>query len=369
MIIGVNARVLVSNHLEGLARYTYETTRHMAIANPQDQFILFFDRQIDFEFDFPSNIDKVVIPLQARHPVLWRIWLDLLVPRYLRKYNVDVFYSPDGYMSLTTKVPTLMVLHDIAFRHYPAHIPWQHRFDYQFFVPRYIQKSKHIITVSDYVRNDIIEKFSISPSKISVAYNALDQSKILTNPSAIMLPEKPYFVYIGSLNPRKNLIRLIESFNLFNTKNDFKYCLVLAGKISKSFTALENVLKKTKNVIHTGPVSENDKYKLIGGAEALTYISLYEGFGIPILEGFAMGTPLITSNAASMPEVAGGAALLVNPFEINQIENAMNTIVSDNNYRNELIQKGKKRLADFSWKLSAAHIYGQLVSIKNDSYI
>ena len=122
MRIGVNARLLLSENMEGIPRFTFETTRQMALDHPDDDFILFFDRKVKSNFDFPPNVQKIVIPLQARHPVLWYIWFELLVPLYLKKHQIDVFYSADGYLSLRTGIHTVMVMHDLAYLHFPSHI-------------------------------------------------------------------------------------------------------------------------------------------------------------------------------------------------------------------------------------------------------
>jgi glycosyltransferase involved in cell wall biosynthesis len=366
MNIGVNARVLTTENMEGVARYIYETTRSMAIAHPDDRFILFFDRSVKVAFDFPANVTKVIVPVPARDPILWYIWFELLLPIYLKWYNIDVFYSGDGSLSLGTNVPTLLVTHDLAYIHHPDHISKRYLSYNKAYVPKFHQKASSIITVSHYVKNDVISKFGIDPSKIHVAYNAVHTQKKNTTS-----PEKnhkthinhPYFIYVGSLHPRKNIIRLIDGFIRFKSMTNNDYKLVIAGRLAWKSDDIKQKLTSSPDIIYLGMVSETMKNELISKAVALAYISVFEGFGIPIIEAMRLGVPVITSSVTSMPEVAGDAALLVDPFDINSISSAMETLSNDKHLRADLIKKGNVRYPYFSWDKSGNIIYNELFKI------
>jgi len=365
MRIGVNVRLLLSENMEGIPRFIYETTRQMAHDHPQDDFILFFDRKVDVDFGFPPNVKSVVVPWQARHPILWIWWFEVMIPIYLWWYNVDVFYSGDGYLSLRTKIPTVMVLHDLAYIHYPEHVGRSSLGYYKKYVPRYLYKADQIIAVSEFVKKDIINQFNISPEKIKVAFNAVSPRIDVSN---IVLPEtlsfainnQPYFLYVGALHPRKNITKLIDAFLIFNEKNKHSFKLVLAGRLAWKTDEIEKAIQSSPDIIHAGMVSEKVKYKLIGDTLAMVYISVFEGFGIPLLEAMKMGTPVITSSVTSMPEVAGDAAILVNPTDTNDIASAMEMMVKDETVRRNLSKKGLIRYQDFSWKVSADTIYDAL---------
>jgi glycosyltransferase involved in cell wall biosynthesis len=362
MTIGANVRLLTGSHLEGIARYTLETIKSMALAHPTDNWILFFDRKVDVEFGFPSNVIMVVLHPQARHPLLWRWWFDIAITRALKRYKVDVFYSPDGYTSLTTSVPSVMVLHDLAYIHYPEHFGFVSLWDYKIFVPKYLKKAQSIVTVSNFVKEDIASRFPNLANKLSVAYNAYNKPNFNKGVKSIENHSgKPYFLYVGSLNPRKNIDRLIEGFLMFNAGNGYKYNLILAGKVMNLSAASIALLKNSTNVNYLGPVTDDEKISLICNAKAMIYVSLFEGFGIPILEAFAHGVPVITSSTSSMPEVAGGAALLVDPNSTESISNAISQLVESPNLAQELIALGNKRVEDFTWQESANTIYEQLV--------
>ncbi|MBL0025955.1 MAG: glycosyltransferase family 4 protein [Saprospiraceae bacterium] len=367
MRIGVNARLLLSKNLEGIPGYIYETTSKMATNHPDDEFILFYDRFNRDKLPFPSNVKHVVIPLQARHPVLWYFWFEWFMPVYLKIYKVDIFYSADGYLSLSTDIPTVMVIHDLAFARYPDHISVSILKYYRKYVPKFLNKAMSIVTVSNYVKDDISKLFDIPDQKIHVAYNAVSDSdktqdkgkirKIIGN----ILTGLPYFIYVGSLHPRKNIVRLISAFDLYNKNNDLKYKLILAGRMAWKASEIKDEIADTPNVLFTGMISEDEKKVLIQNARALIYVSLFEGFGIPILEAMIHNTPVITSDVSSMPEVAGGAAILVNPEDVINISAGIKLMAEDTETRNKYIALGKSRVLDFSWEDSSKKIYDLLV--------
>jgi glycosyltransferase involved in cell wall biosynthesis len=369
MRIGVNARLLLSENMEGIPRFTFETTRQMALDHPKDDFILFFDRKVKANFDFPSNVQKVIIPLQARHPILWYIWFEILIPLYLKKYRIDVFYTPDGYLSLSTKIPTVMVMHDLAYLHFPSHISYTTLKYYTHYVPKYLNRADKVIAVSEYVKSDIIAQFRLDKNKVIVAYNAVSTDILPTKeavPQTIQtkVADHPYFLYIGALHPRKNILGLIRGFHLFNAGQSGKYRLLLAGRMAWKTDDIKKEVEACEDVIHVGMISETLKYQLLSKAQAMTYVSWFEGFGIPLLEAMKTGCPVITSSVTSMPEVAGGAALLADPAVPASISEAMLQIAEDQVLRNQLIAKGYKRVQEFSWKASADIIYSALTSNK-----
>jgi glycosyltransferase involved in cell wall biosynthesis len=363
MIIGANVRLLTGSHLEGVARYALETIKHMALMHPENHWILFFDRKNDTDYAFPPNVTKVILYPQARHPILWRYFFDISLTRALRRYKVDVLYSPDGYTSLTTKIPSVMVLHDLAYAHFPEFHSFTRLWDYKTFTPKYLRKANKIITVSHFVSDDIIDLFPDLGSKISVAYNAYKKPEIFDDSKKCIEIAEPYFLYIGSLNPRKNIDRLIDAFHIFNENTGQKYRLVLAGKIMSLPKKVRHKINTTANVIYLGPIDEQNKHHLIRKAFAMTYVSVFEGFGIPILEAFAFETPIITSKTSSMPEVAGQAAILVDPFNVHNIAEGMHKLHSDKAYRDFLKAEGTKRLMDFDWQKSAEIIYKEIENV------
>jgi glycosyltransferase involved in cell wall biosynthesis len=351
--------------MEGMPRYIYETTRQMALDHPHDTFIMFFDRKPSQGLHFPDNVRKVMVPWQARHPLIWHVWLEFMLPLYFRIYKIDVFYSGDGYLSLNTRVPTVMVLHDLAYLYYPEQIKWSSLVHYKYFVPRYLKKAHSVITVSEFVRKDLISRFNLSDTAVSVAYNAVNKPEVNDdNPFSEIIAKAtggmPYFLYVGAIHPRKNIVRMIEAFHMFNTENGGKYRLLIAGRLAWKTQEIKPMLYNTPGVVYLGSVSEEEKALLLKRAFALVYVSLMEGFGIPLLEAMQMGIPVITSSVASMPEVAGDAALLADPMNVREIAHAMNTLTNVRKVYQSLEEKGPQRAQFFQWHKSAAIIYAAL---------
>jgi glycosyltransferase involved in cell wall biosynthesis len=369
MKIAVNARELLKGRMEGIGRYIFETTRQMVLDHPKDEFFFFFDRKYDSSFIFADNITPIIVYPQSRHPLLWYIWFEIAIPYYLKKYKIDVFYSGDTYLSMKTKVPTLLVCHDVAYKHYPKYIKKIHLDYYENNFAKFHKRADHIVAVSEFTRQDIIKIYELSPNKVTVGHNATPTGFYpKTEEEKISIKNKltegcPYFIYVGSLHPRKNVVNLIRAFDNFKKDHKTKHKLVLVGRMAWKNEELQGVFLTTEyrnDILFTGHVSNEDLPNYLAAADALTYVSVFEGFGIPILEGMSSGTPVITSNVSSMPEVAGEAALLIDPHDPNSIAEGMWQVVSDTELRNRLIVKGYNRVKSFSWKKTAEHIYKEM---------
>ena len=372
MRIAVNARELLKGRMEGIGRYIFETTKRMVLEHPEDEFFFFFDRPFDPSFIFADNVTPIVVHPQSRHPILWYLWFEWSVPYYLKKHKIDVFYSGDTYASLKTKVPTLIVCHDIAYKHYPDHIRKSHKNYYEKYFPKFHQRAKHIVAVSEFTRQDIIATYNLDPDKVTVGHNATPNGFApLSEERKEIIREqltggKPYFIYVGSLHPRKNVVNLINAFDLFKIENKTEHKLVLVGRRAWKNEALKKTYETTvhrDDIIFTGHITNDELPQFLGAAEALTYVSVFEGFGIPILEGMSSGVPVITSKVSSMPEVAGDAALLIDPIDPKSIAQGMKAVYSDATMRQNLIEKGLNRINQFSWLTTANHIYNELKKI------
>jgi len=364
--IAVNTRLLIKGKLEGIGWFSYESLKRMVISHPEHEFFFIFDRDFDSEFIFSSNVTPVVIGPQARHPVLFYIWFEFSIPAALKKIKADLFISPDAYLSLKTKVPTLLVIHDLNFEHYPEMVPFLARKHYQYFTPKFAAKADRIATVSNFSKSDIIKQYQVDAEKIDVVYNGANEifhpvnEEIKKKTKEQFSAGSEYFVFIGALNPRKNLVNLFKAFDIYKNKNKANTKLLVVGEKmwwNKEIKATYEKMKFQEEVVFTGRLNPETLKNVIGSAIALTYVSYFEGFGIPIVEAFRMGTPVITSSVTSMPEIAGDAALLVNPFNAPQIADAMHDIISNNKLRESLIEKGKVRSQLFSWGKTAENLW------------
>lgn len=373
MRIAVNTRVLLKGRMEGVARYIYEVTRRMVCNHPEDEFIFFFDRPFNPEFIFADNVTAVQIGIPARHPILQKIWFEFTVPKALKKYKADVFFSGDAYLSLSSKVPSVMVSHDLAFIHHPEQLPSNHLKFYKKYFPLFHERADHIVAVSNSTKSDIIQQFDISESKISVGYNATPKGFAPIEESLKVKTRNkysngmPYFIYIGSLHPRKNIVKLIEAFSEYKKQDQTNHQLVIVGRLAWNFKKIKTAHAKSRyrNEIHMYHNIKEEAKQLLASAEALIYISTFEGFGIPILEGFSSGVPVITSNLSSMPEVAGEAAILVDPHNEDAIVKAMRSIGDQSNHIASLISKGHERAQHFDWNKTAEIVYASIVKVAN----
>ncbi len=298
----------------------------------------------------------------ARHPVLWHVWFELSLPRVLRKIDPDLFFSPDGFLSLNADVRSLPVIHDLNFVHNPKDLIASHAWFYNRYFPKYAHKAHRIATVSEFSKSDIAKQYDIDVSKIDVVHNGVsDRFKPLNaderNATRTKWANgKPYFIYVGAIHQRKNVERMLAAYDRFRDRCTMDMNFILVGNRKWWTTEMQAALDEMKfnsEVIFTGRVSESDLQGLLGAALASVYVSTFEGFGIPIIEAFQAQVPVITSNVTSMPEVAGNAALLVNPFNVDEIAEAMFRLWSEADLRSELIQKGNIRASYFTWDQSA----------------
>ncbi len=366
MKIAVNTRLLIKNKLEGIGWFTFETLKRITQNHPEHEFVFIFDRQFSQEFIFSSNITPVVINPQSRHPFLWYIWFEQSIPKLFKQIKPDLFLSPDGFLSLSSKVPSFSVIHDINFVHQPKDLPFFARKYYNHYFPLYAKKAERIATVSEFSKKDLYENYKLSPNKIDVVYNGVNEIYSPVEEKEKSITKNKYtsgndfFVFIGALHPRKNVSRLLLAFDEFKKacKSDIK--LVIVGDFMFKNNDLKNVYSKLfykNDVVFTGRLSPDELRYVIGSALALTFVPYFEGFGIPIIEAMSCGTPVITSNVTSMPEVAGEAALLVNPFSTESIKNGMLKITKDNNFRDGLIKKGFVQQKKFSWDKTADKLW------------
>lgn len=366
MNIAVNTRFLLKDYMEGYGYFIYETFKRITAAHPEHEFIFIFDRPYDERFVFGPNVKAVVTGPPARHPLLWKLWYDIKVPVLLRKYKADVFVSCDGFCSLGTKVPQCLVLHDLAFLHYPSFIPKSHLLYYKRYTPKMLAKAKVIATVSAFSKKDITSQYGTAADKINIVYSAAKEIfQPITNEEKQAARTKytggkEYFVYTGAIHPRKNLVNLLKAFSLFKKRQQSSMKLVLTGRLAWKYDSFVKNLKTYKyrdDVVMTGYVNEEEIRKLVGAAYTMVYPSLFEGFGVPVLEAMQCDVPVITSLNSSMQEIANEAALYAEPESPADIAEKMMLLYKDEKLRSQLIEKGRVVVKQYSWEKSAERLW------------
>lgn len=372
MVIAVNCRLLLHNKLEGIGRYMHETLRRLVLINPQHQFIFIFDRPWNTEFIYAENVTPVAAFPQARHPLLYYWWFNFSLPKIFKKYQVDIFLSQDGYLSLRTNIPQISVIHDLAFEHLPEGISKSELYYYKTYFPQFAKKAAQIITVSEYTKNDIHHQYGISLDKIKVSCNAasagfkpLDDIEV-KNVRIKYSAGKPYFFFVGALHPRKNLSNLLLAFDYLKKQTNCEHQLLIAGRAAWKNGHMKEVYDEMQfkhEVIFTGRLPEVELQRITASAFTLCYVSLFEGFGIPILEAMQARVPVITSNISSMPEIANDAAILVNPLSPTEIAEAMMLLISDEKLRRKYKEKGIMRAQHYTWEKATEVLQEAIFSV------
>ena len=366
MNIAVNTRLLLPNKLDGIGWFTYESMKRITRNHPEHTFTFIFDRKFSDEFIFSDNIIPVIAHPQARHPLLWYLYFDWGVPMALKSSKAKLFLSPDGWLSLRTNIPSIPVIHDLNFEHFPEFIPYHVRQYYYFFFHRFAKTAERIDTVSEFTKQDIIKSYKISEDLIDVVYNGANEkyvpidNKMKEEVRAKYTNNCQYFLFIGTIHPRKNLKNLIKSFDKFKNSFSSNIKLLVVGDRkwwTKDLKEVFNNILYKDEIIFIGRLNDDELKNIIGSALAMMYVSFFEGFGIPILEAMYCGVPVITSNTSSMPEIGGDAAIYIDPASVDSITNAMIQIHKDERLRAELISKGFIRKNNFSWDKTAEKLW------------
>lgn len=378
MNIAIHVRLLVKHKIEGIGRFTLEAVSRLCKQHPEHTFYLIFDRMYEPEYIFSPNVKPIIVPFQARHPFLWWFWFHVQLPRVLKALNPDVFVSTDGFLPIPASVPTLNIIHDLNFEHNPLHLPRLVRWYYTKFFPLYASSATRLATVSEYSKQDISSLYGIQADAIDVVYNGIssefvplsDYEKKLVK--ARVTQGEDYFVYVGSLHPRKNVQRLIEAFSLFKAKSQSPIKLVLVGAemfLSHDIKKAYHASAYSADILFTGRVASQELAELVGAAFALAFVPLFEGFGIPIIEAFACKVPVVASSCTSLPEVAGNAALYCDALSISSIADALTTIATDTAIYEELIAAAEERAKLFSWDNTAELLWTSIqktISIRQE---
>lgn len=374
MRIAINTRFLLPHKMEGFGWYTFEIVKRLVENHPEHTFILFFDRAYDPKFIFGDNVIPVVLHPQARHPILFKIWFNLSVKRALKKHKADLFFSPDGYLSLTTDLPQVSVMHDLNFEHNPEDLKPVMRKYYQTYFPKFAAKAQHIITVSEYSKQDICSTYNVPSEKVTAIWNGVsevfqpisseDQQAIRANYS----DGKPFFLFVGAIHPRKNVRRLIEAFSAYRNQNpDAEDQLIIVGAELWSNAGFDiQISEVVKQSIHfTGHLPLEELAKIMASAKLFAFVPYFEGFGIPLVEAMRCGTPILSGDLTSLPEVAGDAALYCDPFNVEDITIKMTELAQNKTLRNSLSEKGLERSKTFSWDTAAEKVWKVIANAVN----
>lgn len=356
MRIGIDCRTIQESEPAGTAHYTKELVRAFLEIDAKNQYVLFFRTEPQDEIFKRQNAKIVVLP-QSSIPFFSN---HLLFSQTLRGEKLDIFHATANALPIGYNGVSFLTIHDLAIYINPEWFPKQ-TFSTKFLVPHSLVKAKKIIVPSESTKQDLQNIFRIPEDKIKVIYEGVwtEEPKEEVKSLALEkfgLTEKKYFLFLGTIEPRKNLIALIAAYEILIRKNPDAPLFVLAGgKGWKNDDIFEAIKRRNleNRVKYIGYVSNEEKFVLMKSALAFVYSSLYEGFGLPILEAMSLGVPVITSRISSIPEITGDASLLIDPNNDGEIANALEKLWKNDNLRAELIAKGKNQSAKFSWPKTA----------------
>jgi glycosyltransferase involved in cell wall biosynthesis len=367
--IAVNTRLLRSGQMDGIGWFAFNTLQYIVKNNPSVEFHFFFDSGIDKEFLFGKNIVPHNLFPPAKHALLNIAWSEISVKRKLRSLQPDLYFSPDGMLCLGWSGKQHGVIHDINFVHNPQDLKFSNRKYYNYYFPKFAKKADRLATVSEYSKADIQHSFDIPETKIDVVYCGINSfyqplgKEAIEQARAIYAGGEPYFLFVGTISPRKNILGLMKAFEAYKTATGLATKLLIAGGGMYKTKELHDYykgMKWNKDVVFTGRLENSELARIMASALALVFVPFFEGFGIPLVEAMQCDIPVIASNVTSVPEVTGDAALLVDPHDILQISDAMKKVATNENLRNEFILKGRVRKDFFSWKKTADLLWNSI---------
>ncbi|MBW6440660.1 glycosyltransferase family 4 protein [Patescibacteria group bacterium] len=385
MIIGIDIRMLARGTRSGIEEYAINLLSNMLKLDNSIQFKLFYNgyKKVDLNYDFLKIPNVQLKKFKIPNRLLDFSFQYFDYPKVDKLLGgVDVFFSPHIFsMAVSKKCKTITTFHDLSFEnHREFYSISKNYWHFSMNPKKKARKSNQIIAVSNSTKEDLKKIYKIDSERIKVIYSGINSAS--SDNFSVMgvskIREKyklseHYILYLGTIEPRKNIIGIIRAFEKLKTSynaesvNKKNYKLVIAGSkgwLYKDVFDIANNSTVSSDIIFTGFIDDKDKPMLYELAEIFVYPSFYEGFGFPPLEAMQNGTPVITSNFSSLPEAVGNAAIIVNPYNINELALAMENLLSDKKLRNDLIQKGLQQTKKFSWQKCAKETLAVLKSTK-----
>lgn len=373
MRIGIDIRSLMSPSRTGVGEYTFALLDALFALDKNNLYFLFYNSGKDVSAFIPRWQQENVRYVTGR-------WPNKLFNGAIKIFNrpkikgMDVFFSPNlNFTALNKQTKHILTIHDLSFAIYPEFFSTKQRLWHKLVNPKkQCRRADVIITPSENTRRDVVDYYGVSPDKIKVIYPGLSAGSIV--PAGAMEPNckpapqsafggtmepanHPYILFLGTIEPRKNIIGLMEAFEKARPRLPADYSLVIAGAKGWNDKPIFTKAKQSdarEKIKFIGYVAPEDKPALYAACSAFVYPSFYEGFGFPALEAMAVGAPVITSNRSSLPEITEGAAYLVNPNNIDDIAKGLVSVLTDEKLKNLLKEKGKAQAAKFTWQKAAA---------------
>jgi len=361
MTIGIDASRAFVKTKTGIEEYSYQVIKHLREYLTDGQVVLFLDPRVNkleyIDFELPENWKTKFL----RAPKFWtqfRLSLETLF------HPVDVLFIPAHTVPLVHPKNTIVTIHGLEYEFCPKAYSLFERLYMRWSIRKSCRWARRVIAVSENTKKDLMRLYKVPEEKIKVVYEGISSSQDSTfsladkfaNSSRSNLLAGKYFLFVGRLEERKNIIGIVEAFEILKRKYQISHKLILVGKYGYGREKIKEKVYGSahkNDIILTGYISEEEKFYLLKSTDAFLFPTFYEGFGLPILEAQSVGTPVVTSDVSSMPEVAGNGAILVDPKDADAIAEAVYKLISDESYKNDIIERGYGNVKRFSWEKCA----------------
>lgn len=352
MTIGIDASRALKKQRTGTEVHNAEIIKHLVAIDHKNTYRLYSNVEPFGDLlNLGNNVEWRVMPF-SRGWTLFRLSLEMM------RKQPNVLFIPAHILPLFPPRHSVVMLHDLGFDHFPELYKWTDKVYHRYAVRFAKLFATHILTPSEFTRQDLHKKYGIPLKKMTTVYHGFDPKDFHAAGNEKSPRDVPYFYFVGRLEHKKNISRMLQAFSEFKQKTGLPHKFLLAGKQAHGYEAIQQTYDSLpkevqKDIEFLGFTPQDKATEYLRHAEALVFTTLFEGFGIPALEGFASGTPVITSNTTSMPEVVGDAAITVDPTSVKQIADAMENIAVNKKLRKELIEKGNEQYKKFSWEKAA----------------
>jgi glycosyltransferase involved in cell wall biosynthesis len=355
--VGLNLLYLIPGEVGGTETYAKGLLGGLARIDQDDEFVVFVNQEgANWELPALSNVLRVICPVWAINRARRYFFEQVHLPRLLKHYRIDVVHSLGYVAPLFSPCPSVVTIHDLNYRAFGDRMSAPRRMALAFFVEQSAQRASHVIAVSEYARGQILSALGISPAKVTATLSApFSAGSAVVELDSVLAEhgiDKPYIIAFSSSSPNKNIPRLISAFSQARQAYSLPHRLVLVGHRPPN-----QVSDGLNSVVSTGYLDEPSKQTLLSGAEMLVFPSTYEGFGLPVLEAQQVGVPVLSSTAASLPEVAGEAAVFFDPLSVDAMAEAIGRVAQDPGLRIALREKGYQNVGRFSWEQTARQTY------------
>lgn len=352
------------NQSAGIGRLVRELISELARTEQTQNFRLFVSGQSRRFNQQPPGANFTWKPTPISDRWLARLWHKLRIPLPIETFTggVDLYHATDFVLPPTLKrTRTIVTVHDLSFVHVPEAASPRLKVYLDQVVPSSVHRADHVLADSEATRQDVINLYKVKPDKVTTLYSGVNASFRAVDVDLDYLsrkyniPKYPFIFSIGTVQPRKNYIRLIQAVAKLREQKVDVNLVIAGGKgwLEDPIYAEVNRLQLADHVHFIGFADDADLPMLYSAARCVAYASLYEGFGFPVLEGMACGTPVVTSNVSSLPEVAGNSALMVDPYNVDQLADALKTAIVDEDIRTRMIETGLEQAGQFTWQDSA----------------